>query len=112
MRFEKDIKKVYETVLNQIEKVENKIVDNKSMKEISIDELKDLGFSNSDIEYLLFKKRIFIKNKGVDLELANYPNDFQNILFEIPSDYYYKKMLSKQKVEQMKRLKKLDNMEE
>jgi len=105
MPFEEKIEKVYGTILDQIEKMEKKITKENSMKEITQSDLKDLGFTDEDINYLVFKKRLLIKYKN---DLGS--NNIQDIIYEIPSDYYYQKILSNQKIKHIKRLKELERM--
>lgn len=105
MPFEEKIEKVYGTILDQIEKMEKKIIKENSMKEITQSDLKDLGFTDEDINYLVFKKRLLIKYKN---DLGS--NNIQDIIYEIPSDYYYQKILSNQKIKHIKRLKELERM--
>ncbi len=105
MPFEEKIEKVYGTILDQIEKMEKKIIKENSMKEITQSDLKDLGFTDEDINYLVFKKRLLIKYKN---DLGS--NNIQDSIYEIPSDYYYQKILSNQKIKHIKRLKELERM--
>ncbi|MHA1752590.1 MAG: hypothetical protein ACTSYZ_09505 [Candidatus Helarchaeota archaeon] len=105
MPFEEKIEKVYGTILDQIEKMEKKITKENSMKEITQSDLKDLGFTDEDINYLVFKKRLLIKYKN---DLGS--NNIQDSIYEIPSDYYYQKILSNQKIKHIKRLKELERM--
>jgi hypothetical protein len=101
MPFEEEIEKIFGTVLNQIEKMQGDITKN-TKKEISRDELEELGFSDDEINFLVFKKRLIIKYKA---QLAD--NNIRDIIYEMPSDYYYKTILSNEKVKQLKRLKEI-----
>ncbi|MHA1271576.1 MAG: hypothetical protein ACTSPY_17415 [Candidatus Helarchaeota archaeon] len=106
MPFEEKIEKVYEIVLNQIEKMGKRIGEKDSMIEISKAELYDFGFSDDDIEFLTFKKRLLLKYKS-DLD----KNNIHDIIYEMASDYYYQKILTDKKIKQLKRLKELENLE-
>ena len=106
MPFEKKIENVFGTVLNQIEKMEKKIIDKDEMKEVSQTELQELGFTDDDINFLVFKKRLLIKNTN---NLGS--KHIHDIIYEMPADYYYQKVLYNQKVKQLDRLKDLENLE-
>ena len=105
MAFEKEIEKVFGTVLNQMEKIEKGITKNLKI-ELSHDDLEKLGFANDEINFLIFKKRLIIKYKD---ELDN--NSIKDMIYEMPADYYYKTILSNEKVKQLHRLKELENVE-
>ena len=90
MPFEEKIEKVYGTILDQIEKMEKKIIKENSMKEITQSDLKDLGFTDEDINYLVFKKRLLIKYKNDILciyeltdKVSFKDNDVHSIIYQI-----------------------------
>ena len=106
MPFEKKIEKVFGTLLNQMEKMEKDIIKDSNNKDVSHNELGDLGFSDDEINFLVFKKRLLIKNKH---ELSS--NSIHDLIYEIPADYYFKKLLSNEKIEQIRRLKELEKID-
>lgn len=105
MPFEEKIENVYETVLNQIERL-GKGITKDSKKELLYEDLVgELGFSDDEINFLLHKKRLLVKYKN---ELDS--TCIQDMIFEMPSDYYFKTLLSKEKVKQLKRLEELEKL--